>query len=71
MLLRRLSVAVVLVAGLGLFGLARSGAKQAQAQPADAVEETEADGSGTHDVAAHRFRGNQSHHWRQVLIAKQ
>ena len=71
MTLRRMSVALVVVSGLCLLGLARTGANPAEAQQADPiysaaeVQET----GGNYDTATHRFRGNQSHHWRQVMIA--
>jgi hypothetical protein len=76
MMLRRLAVAVVVVGGLCVWGFARSSGEQAEAQqtgadpvyPADEVEQT---GGGSYEAATHRFRGNQSHHWRQVMITQQ
>jgi hypothetical protein len=72
MMVRRLSIALVVVSGLCLLGLARTGANPAESQLADPVylsEDVQQPG-GNHDTASHRFRGNQSHHWRQVMIAQ-
>jgi hypothetical protein len=71
-----LSVAVVVVGGLCVWGLARSGGKQAEAHPGEAdpvhtVDQVDQAGGGNYDEASRRFRGNQSHHWRQVVIAQQ
>ena len=76
MTLRRLTVALVLVGGLCVWGFARSTGKQEQTHPPEAdpvysADEAGRTGGGTYDDATRRFRGNQSHHWRQVMIAQQ
>lgn len=70
MSLRRVLIAVALVLGLCVWGFARSGHEAASARDADpvAAETEEADGDGTHDEAAARYRTNQSRHWRQVAL---
>ncbi|MCI0699591.1 MAG: hypothetical protein L0241_00700 [Planctomycetia bacterium] len=73
MTLRRLSVALVVVSGLFLLGLTRIGA-QAESQPADPVysaDQVETSSGSAHDAAIHRFRGNHSRHWRQIMVTSQ
>ena len=64
---RRMTAALTVACGLGLWGFARS--NDAPAPVADPVLATsDADEGGTHDDAAARFRANQSRHWRHVAI---
>jgi hypothetical protein len=67
MTLRRLSVAMMLVCGVCVWGFARS-----SAVPAPSPEPVLAEGGtdGTHDEALARYRANQSTHWRHVALGK-
>jgi len=65
MTLRRLSVALIIVCGLCVWGFAHS--SDAPAPGADPVR-TEGGTGGTRDEAAARFRTNQSTHWRHVAV---
>lgn len=64
MTLRRLTVATMLLCGLGVWGFAHSG----ESRVADPVPADGRAASGTHDDAEARFRSNQSRHWRHVAI---
>lgn len=64
MSLRRVSMAVAVVCGLGVWGFANSDAEPVRAQSAEADEDDE----NTHDEAAARYRANQSRHWRHVAV---
>lgn len=65
MTLRRLTVATLLLCGLGVWGYAQSGHTPTPVEPVTA--EGRASG-GTHDDAEARYRSNQSRHWRYVAI---
>ena len=66
---RRLSIAMLTVCGLCVWGFANSGDEPARARSADPeCRETEEDEGGNRDEAAARYRANQSRHWRQVAI---
>lgn len=58
MTLRRLTVAMMLVCGLCVWGLAHSGDAAAGRGSED----------GTRDEAEARYRSNQSGHWRHVTV---
>jgi len=66
MTLRRLSVALLLVCGLCVWGFAHS--DDTSAPDIDPVRAESATGGGNHDEAAIRFRHNQSRHWRHVAL---
>jgi hypothetical protein len=65
MTLRRLSVALMIVCGLCVWGVAHSGDAPAPGAKDADPDRTE---GGTHDEAAARFRTNQSTHWRHVAV---
>jgi hypothetical protein len=70
MTLRNAVLGLAVVFGISVWSACRSGTS-VQAQTADPViSASEADSceGGNHDAAAHRFRTNQSTHWRQVAI---
>lgn len=70
MTLRNAVLGLAVVFGVSVWSACRSGTS-AQAQTADPVVSTDEASScegGTRDAAAHRFRTNQSTHWRQVAI---
>jgi hypothetical protein len=72
MTLRRLSVAMLLVCGLCVWGFAGSNEVSPATADADPVHaESGAGEGGTHEDAVARFRGNQSRHWRHVAIGTQ
>lgn len=58
MTLRRLALAMTILGGLCVWGLANSG---------DSPEPARAD-AGNHDEAAARYRANQNTHWRHVAV---
>jgi hypothetical protein len=69
MTMRRVFVGVAVVGAVALFAFVRPGAKQAHAQSQDQVTEvTDGSGSNGYDEAAHRYKNNQSRHWRQVAL---
>ena len=64
-----LGLAVVFV--VSVWSACRSGGTTVQAQTADPVltaREADSCEGGNHDAAVHRYRTNQSTHWRQVAI---
>jgi len=67
MRLRRLSIALSLVSGLCVWGIAHS-----SDAPAPSAEAASADRPGSEDgtrtEAAARYRANQSTHWRHVVV---
>ena len=65
MTLRRLTVATMVLCGLGVWGFAHSGDAPALADPVAAESRTE---GGTHEEASARYRANQSGHWRHVAV---
>ena len=67
MTLRRLSVAMMLVCGLCVWGFAHSGDMTAPV-PEPVRVESGTDEGGTHDEASSRFRASQSSHWRHVAV---
>jgi len=71
MTLRNAVLGLAVIFGFSVWSACRSGGTTAQAQTADPIltaDEADACGGGNHDAAAHRFRTNQSTHWRQVAI---
>jgi hypothetical protein len=68
MVLRRLSVALLLVCGLCVWGFAHSDDTPAPNTDPARAENASATGGGNHDDAAIRFRNNQSRHWRHVAL---
>jgi hypothetical protein len=70
MTLRNAVLGLAVVFGFSVWSACRSGTT-AQAQTADpvmAAEAAESTSGGNHEAAAHRYRTNQSIHWRQVVI---
>ena len=65
MTLRRLTVAMVVVCGLCVWGFARS--SEPDGPGADPVRVEGGEGA-THDEGVSRYRTNQSRHWRHVAI---
>jgi len=71
MMLRRLAAGMAVVFGLSVWSWFRADDNPVQARTADPVYATQAGeeaGGGNHDDAAARYRGNQSRHWRHVMI---
>lgn len=72
MTLRRVFVGVSLAFGLSVWSWCRADGNPVQAGPAGpvayAAEAAPESGQGNHDEAAARYRGNQSRHWRHVMI---
>lgn len=70
MTLRNAVLGLAVVFGVSVWSACRSGTA-APVQTADPVfmaNEAESCEGGNHDAAVHRFRTNQSTHWRQVAI---
>lgn len=63
MTLRRLSVAMMVVFGLCVWGFAHS-----SDTPAPSGEPVESGSGRSHDEAAARYRTSQSNHWRHVAV---
>ncbi len=73
-LVRRLFVAPLALAGIAAYGFYPVAPAPSPAKPpvqvlASAGAPADAAG-GNHDEAASRYRGNQSRHWRQVMMAR-
>ena len=70
MLLRRVFVGTAVLFGLSVWSWTHNDGAQAHAGPSNEVREATADetAGGTHDEALHRYRTNQSRHWRHVMI---
>ena len=66
MTLRRLTVALTLMGGLGVWGFAYSG--DSTSTGFEPVRAENAEGEGNHDEAEARYRSNQSVHWRHVAV---
>jgi hypothetical protein len=70
MTLRNAVLGLAVMFAFSVWSACRSGSA-AQVQNADPVlmaDEAESCEGGNHDAAIHRFRTNQSTHWRQVAI---
>ena len=72
MTLRRLFVGMTVMFGLSVLSWVRVDGNPSHAaagEPASVEPAAEAEGEGgNHDNATYRYRTNQSHHWRQILI---
>jgi hypothetical protein len=71
MTIRNAVLGMTLVFGLAVWAWCRAGGSEAQAQGGEVIHSAEEQGiarGGNHDEAAARYRGNQSHHWRQIAL---
>jgi hypothetical protein len=68
MTLRRLFVGAAVVVGLSVWSWCRADGPAPTADAVYSAEVSEESGGGNHDDAAHRYRTNQPHHWRHVMI---
>jgi len=70
MTLRNAVLGLAVVFGVSVWSACRSGtaAPVQNADPVLMASEAESCEGGNHDAAAHRYRTNQSTHWRQVAI---
>lgn len=69
---RRLFVGLFVVSGVSVWSWCRADVSQIRAESADpvyAAGTTDGAGDGNHDEAVHRFRTNQAHHWRQIMLS--
>ena len=68
MTMRRLFIGAMLLTGLSLISWVRAdNSPEPSCSEPVLVEDADACG-GNHDQAFHRYRTNQSHHWRQIVI---
>jgi hypothetical protein len=68
MTMRRLFIGAMLLTGLSLISWVRADNSPESSRRDPVIVEDAINCGGNHDEAFHRYRTNQSHHWRQIVI---
>lgn len=71
MTLRRVLIGLSVVCGVSIWSVCHGGTNPDQAETTDTASVASGEatvGGGNHDEAAYRYRTNQAHHWRHVMI---